>query len=316
MSHAIETTFYNRQNAVPWHGLGEPVDGLATAADAIAAAGLDWYVEKHPVFVADDPEYKPVPGKFATIRTDRHKPLGIVGRSYAPIQNAEAFEFADLLVDSGEAKYETAGSLYGGRQVWLLAKVPEGVTVAGEDIDRYMLMTNSHDGGSACVVLFTPVRVVCANTLNLALRRARKEGAQHVSIRHSGNVRDKLGEARRVLDIGFSYFADFTAIGETMAATSMDDAAFDRFLRELTPNPPEGKNPARAERRREDIRALYRGADDLNNIRGTAWGAYNAVAAYEDHYMSVAGKHKDDGRFRRSLLVPNLKRRAESILVG
>lgn len=326
MSHNIESTFYNLQTGVPWHGLGTPVDGLATAAEAIEAASLGWQVEKVPVYTSvtiDDsgtpfPTYQQVPNRYAIQRGDTQHALGIVGPQYQPIQNIEAFDFIDNLVDSGEAKYETAGSLGHGQRIWLLAKLPEGVEVAGEAIESYLLLTNAHDGSGACRVTFTPIRVVCQNTLALALRN--HDVKRHVSIRHTGNISTKLQDARKALEIGFSYFADLAETGEQLAEQKMELRDFDRFLRQLVPDPIDrSRSNSRAVAKREEIRTVYLNSDNLNNVRGTAWGALNAVVEYEDHYVSATGKTsraRRERRFTRSLIDPKLKAKAEALLLA
>lgn len=316
---------YNRENGALWKNTGTAVDGLATAAEAITAAGLDWDAIKVPVFtrrtMTDAPlglpssAFEKVAGKYAVERSDTGEALGIVGNQYQPIQNREAFDFMDALVDSGDAKYETAGSTRNGRRIWLLAKMPDGVQVAGEDIDKYLLLSNPHDGTGSLTVAFTPLRVICTNILNLAL--AEHDVHRTVRIRHSGDTTVKLEEARSVLGIGFSYFEELAQVGEELTSHKLDTRAVDRFLRELVPDPTDrSKSNARAVAKRESIRNVYLGSDNLNNVRGTAWGVYNAVAEYEDHFAPVAGENKAERRFTRAAIQPQLKNRAEAILLA
>jgi phage/plasmid-like protein (TIGR03299 family) len=179
MAHELEirngeaSMFY--VNEVPWHGLGTRLSGPATAAEAIKAAKLDWTVAKVPLYAVQGETSVRVPDAYGVIREDLWgQPacpvLGIVGKHYTPLQNAEAFTFFDPIVGQNAAIYHTAGAIRDGERIWLLAKLPSQIVVVGDDVaDKYLLLSNSHDGGSAVQVKFTPVRVVCNNTLTLAL---------------------------------------------------------------------------------------------------------------------------------------------------
>lgn len=308
-----------------WAAVGADVSTAVTAEQAITEAGLDWDVDKVPLYVEQpDPAFEnvgltynekvEVPDHFGIQRTDTHAVLGVVGNRYVPVQNRQAFSFLDDLVDSGEAKYVNAGSLKKGRLVYVQAKLPEGITVAGEPIDEYLTLATSHDGGSALQVLFSPVRIWCLNTLNAAIKGAK----QKVTVRHSGVPEIKLNEAREILGIGFSYFEAIKTAGEAAALTKVTDAEFDEFLKTLVPDPKDPEaNKTRAENKRADIRRVYKGSEDLNNIRGTAWGAYNAVVEYEDHYASVKTKDRDEAcaRLERTVFNPNLKAKAAGLLL-
>ena len=179
----------------PWHGLGTAVDHALTASEAIEAAGLDWLVEKREIFFksrddSGEEKYEQAKG-FATVRTDLNIPLGLVSDKYQPIQNHEAFNFIDTLVASREAKFHTAGALFDGEKVWILAKLPGHITVKGDDmVDKYLVLMNAHNGKSALRCFFSPIRVVCMNTLRQALASAETT----VSIGHKGNIQHKVVE--------------------------------------------------------------------------------------------------------------------------
>ncbi|MGP0102088.1 MAG: DUF932 domain-containing protein [Solirubrobacteraceae bacterium] len=204
-----DTMFSVRET--PWHGLGAVLDEPpATVAEAIEASGLGWSVAKEPIAIdrgeapSGDwwlPRCEEISGFFATVRQDTREVLGIVGERYRIVQNDEAFAFIDGLLGSS-IHFETAGSLHGGRRVWVLATLPDHVEVGGDDVRPYVLLMNSHDGSTAVIAATTPVRVVCQNTLNWGLRSAQ----QKFSIRHTEAVTQRVHEARRVLDLSIDYY--------------------------------------------------------------------------------------------------------------
>lgn len=176
---------------LPWHGLGTALQKPATATEAIKAAKLDWEVVKTPVYACVGNNRLVPTDSFAVVRSDMvDKPecevLGVVGKDYTPLQNRDAFSFFDPIAGEGAAIYHTAGVLAGGRRVWMLAKLPGETRVIGDDIShKYLLLFNSHDGSGAVGVKFTPVRVVCQNTLTMALQREPRY--------HRGRIRGHRG---------------------------------------------------------------------------------------------------------------------------
>lgn len=280
MPAAVESMMSVRE--LPWHGLGKVVSQHLTAEEALEAAGLDWEVVKEPLVVVERDEDgnavgtpTVVPKRFATVRQSDRKVLGVVGGTYTVLQNVGAFAFADSLVDDGSAKYETAGSLRGGSEVWLMMKLPEGVLIAGEQHDIYLLLKNSHDGTSAIMALVTPVRVVCKNTLNLAVEQAERAW----SVRHVGNLDGRLSEARRALELTFNYTSEFVKLGEELAGQSFSERQFEQLAVDLTDN----------EKHQERLLENYLESDNLGNIRGTKWGALNAVGEFYDWGRSTHG---------------------------
>lgn len=168
MAANVESMFYVREK--PWHGLGVRVQEAPSSSDALIQAGLDWKVLQEPIYTEKE---EVIEGYKANIRDTDRKALGVVTDRYKVIQNQEAFAFTDELLGEG-VRYETAGSLQGGRRVWLLAHMPHEYIISGERISPYLIFSNTHDGSGAIKVALTPIRVVCQNTLNLALSNAKR----------------------------------------------------------------------------------------------------------------------------------------------
>lgn len=274
----VETMVSVRE--IPWHGLGTIVDEHLTAAEALKASGLDWRVEKVPLYVKDPGGGKrrlEVPNKFGIQRQTDGKVLGVVGGHYVPFQNVEAFQFFDNLVDDGEAKYETAGSLYGGEHVWIMAKVPEGINIGGQDPHEvYLLLMNRHDGTGSITSAVTPVRVVCSNTANLAMKRAKREW----KVRHVSNVGARVQEARDALTLTFTYLEEFQERAEALLAQTMSLRSFGNFIDKLGEDL--DKSEAALESMKETTMTLFQEGETLENIRGTKWAAFNAVSEWSE----------------------------------
>ena len=168
MAANVETMFYTREK--PWHGLGVRVWEAPSSADALRLAGLDWQVLQEPIYTGTG---ETVAGYKANVRDNDRKVLGVVTDRYKVIQNREAFAFTDSLLGNG-VRYETAGSLQEGKKVWILARLPREYIISGERISPYLVFSNTHDGSGAVRVALTPIRVVCNNTLNLALATAKR----------------------------------------------------------------------------------------------------------------------------------------------
>lgn len=298
MSHEFESGVVANEQA--WHGLAvvhvEADGGKLYAEEALEKSGLDWRVFKEPIVRKG----VPVAGKFYTVRDSDDSVLGIVGSGYEPVQNRDGFGFLNDLVDTDQIEIETAMSLREGRRVVILARRPDSVLVAGEELIPYLCFTNTHDGSGSVQMFATPVRVVCQNTLTMALSGV----SNRYRMRHTSGVHVKLEEARKALEISFKYTDELAQVGEWMAETSISDREFDGFLKSLVPIAEDEKRKAvcgRVERRREEIREVYTTADNLNNIRGTRWGALNAVAEWVDHRK---GYQSPDRRFE-AIVVQN-----------
>lgn len=273
MSHNIESLFYTREK--PWHGLGIMVQEAPTSAEALHLAGLDWRVEGKPVFTAEGVE---IPNYKANTRDSDNSVLGIVTDRYKVVQNTEAFEFTDAIV-GGDVHYETAGSLSAGKRIWLLAKMPN-ITVAGDDMEPYLCFTNTHDGSGAVRVCMTPVRVVCNNTLNIALNTAKRAW----STKHIGDMQIKLQEAKMALELAGEYMYALDKYADQMANTTISDDKVRDILNELFPTKEDDSDRVKATTRKiKDEYMVCLFMPDLNKFRGTSWGALNAMCDMVDH---------------------------------
>jgi len=224
MSANVESMFYVRE--VPWHGLGKNLEKAPTSKEAIIEAGLAWCVESKPIYDANG---NVIENFKANTRDIDNKVLGIVGNKYKIVQNKDAFDFTDSLVDEGMV-YETAGSLNGGKKIWLLGKMPE-TKILNDDIEPYVCFVNSFDGTGAIKVCMTPVRVVCNNTLNFALSTAKRMW----STIHVGNMSQKLIEAKTTLGLIDNYMVALSEDCEKLADYKMTDAEFEGIFDKLNP---------------------------------------------------------------------------------
>lgn len=271
MSANVETMFSVREK--PWHGLGEIVNEALTAAEAIKLAGLDWSVKQVPVMHAgQDSGYK------MNVRSTDERVLGVVGSRYQPVQNLEAFDFIDVLLGEG-VTFETAGSLSSGKRVWLLAKMPE-ITILGDKVDPFMVLTNNHDNNGSLKAAMTPTRVVCQNTLTLALKNASRTW----TARHTGSINGKMAEAKRTFQLANIYMESIEQEAERLALIKMapkDFRGFNELLFPVTADMGGRKEEAQLELRGELESAYVE--DDLGNIKNTAWGVINAVADMISH---------------------------------
>ena len=279
---------------VPWHKTNYvTVEGTMTSEEALRLAKLDFDVLQENVY---DSEGSVVKGYKLNFKSDDRTLLGLVSDKYKVVQNTEAFAFTDALIGE-KCRYETAGSLNNFRTTWLLARL-EPKTILGDKYDNFLCFMNSFDGSSAVKVCVTPVRVVCQNTLNLALRRAKRT----FSMRHTANIADKLQEAQTTLQLSEDYLVEVGRTYEELAAKRITQRRLDSFLEQLFPVKEEQRNTtkeARQIRRRDAVKECYN-VDDLGNLRGTAFGFINAVsdmAAHmeplritDSHYGNLFGK--------------------------
>lgn len=309
MSANVQSMFYHGEK--PWHGLGTKVESALTAAEALVAAGLNWTVEKRPLFTVDAagaPVVK-VNSRFANVRTDTGVALGVSGKRYVPLQNKDAFRVADAIVGTKEAHYETAGSLGQGERVWMLIRLHGDLSIGGDDqVRRYLLAANSHDGSVAATFALTPIRTVCENTLRLAISQA----LAIQRLRHTGNIGSKVTEVREALGLVNKAFADFEGQAKFLASRPVSQESFKSYLRSLELAPVGIRKEAKSERQfdrlvqiSEYVTNLFEGGgkgSDLRTAKGTAWGAYSAVTEFVDHHQNPRVKSGKDTARAKSLL--------------
>ena len=275
MAANVETMFSVREK--PWHGLGTIVMEAPTSADALRLAGLDWEVVQEPIFT----DFKEsIEGYKANVRDSDRKVLGVVSDRYKVVQNTDAFSFTDELLGKG-VRYETAGSLQEGKRVWLLARLPREYIIAGERISPYLVFSNTHDGSGSVKVAITPVRVVCNNTLNLALSIAKRS----FCIIHTGNIQDKIQEAKDTLFMAEEYMDCLGTEFEQLRRQKMTEEQIEEYIElllpmEKEPTPIQQKNIIRL---RKDLEKRYYDAPDLQELGNTAYRFINAVSDFATH---------------------------------
>lgn len=275
MAANVETMMYVREK--PWHGLGTEVSDAPSSEDALRFAGLDWLVRQENVYNARGGIIK---GFKANVRDSDDSVLGVVGDRYKVVQNIDAFRFTDDLI-GGDVRYETAGALREGRQIWLLAKMPER-SIAGDAVEPYLCFTNAHDGSSGVRVCMTPVRVVCNNTLNVALSTAKRSW----SMRHTENVHERLSEARDCLFRADEYMGELAQYADLAANKTIHDAEIRDILDQLFPlsESSSEREKANIAKIKDEFMVCYF-APDIAKFRGTAWGAINAISDLVTHSM-------------------------------
>lgn len=302
---------FSANGIVPWHGLGEIIQDAPTSEDAIRLAGLDWDVIPKPIY---DEFGRELPGYKVNMRSSDNTALGIVTDRYRIVQNSEAFAFTDELLGHG-VRYETAGSLASGKRVWMLARM-ENTTIAEENIDPFLIFTNSHDGTGAIRVAITPVRVVCQNTLNLALHQA----SRHWSCVHKGDIQSKLEEARFTLSSAEKYMEaleeefgelKLKKVTETQVRNMTEklleiefNNLFNKALK--TGNVIDFKERLRQQKyedklntKRNDILTIYHDKPDLVGTEHSAFRFINAVSDYATH----TADHKQTRNYQENLFM-------------
>ena len=275
MAANVETMFYTREK--PWHGLGTMVAEAPNSKDALRLAGLNWKVLQEPVYTENE---ELIQGYKANVRDTDRKVLGVVTDRYKVIQNEEAFAFTDTLLGEG-VRYETAGSLQEGRRVWMLARLPREFIIGGERISPYMVFSNTHDGSGAVKTALTPIRVVCNNTLNLALRTAKRSW----SMIHTGDISGKIGEVKNTLLLADEYM---TALGqefENLRKIKLSEKQVLDYIKILLPMEENYSllQKRGVEKLRADMKMRYFDAPDLKDVGNNGYRFVNAVSDFATH---------------------------------
>ena len=335
MAHNL---FYNEQKEQhsffsvkekAWHGLGQIVEDHPTSAEAIRFAGLDYTVEKRPLFTnalnneltGFDPDFATskldVPAFFATVRNDNDSVLGVVGKDYEVVQNADAFQFFDAIVGGGDGiKYETAGALGKGERIFITAKLPDYIKVGRQDmIEQYLFLTTSHDGFGSITAAFTPTRVVCNNTLNAALRNQ----LGGIKIRHTASANDRLKQAHTLMGISHVVAQELEELFNYWAKVRITDKQVKKLIQvALAPNKEVIQNLELG--LLDKLSTTYTNIVDnafayamgnptqqTETTAGTVFGAYNAITGY---YQNVRNFKDGDAKFK-SIMDGTAKQRAQ-----
>jgi phage/plasmid-like protein (TIGR03299 family) len=295
---------------VAWHGLGTVVQNAMNSEECIKQALLDYKVEKGEAFVKYNTPiaYKKgelIPDTFCTYREDTGAVFGIIGKNYEVVQNHEAFEFFDSIVGSKRAIFETAGALGNGETIFITAKLPDHLLVGGKDvIDQYLLLTNGHDGKTSITAKFTPIRVVCNNTLTAAL----SSGSNLFKIKHSRLTKDKLKEAEKLLAITYKTSKETQEIYNHLTSIKITDEVRDNYFLDLMLTKQEldilartqftwANSPDISTNKKNVLMDIFeyneKGAgQNMDICKGTAYGAFNTITGYLQNVKSYTDNEK------------------------
>jgi len=287
MPAAVEKMMF--VGATPWHGLGNKVEEGITVSDAMVSAGLDWEVGLKDLVTIDG---TPVNHR-ATYRKSDGSILGVVGPRYTPLQNSDAFDWFQPFLDAGECGLHTAGSLHFGQKVWVLAQLnrDNSEIVKGDEVSKFILLSNSHDGSTAIRVGYTPIRVVCVNTL--AFAHSHKE-SKLLRIRHTRSSKTNLDSVRDIMD---NINAEFEATAEQyrfLASKSYNQKDVEAYVKVVLgiEKTPDEDVKTRTRNIIEDIMERIEGSEQsMSGVRGTYWAAYNGFNSYLNY---VKGRTTDN----------------------
>ncbi len=280
MAANVESMFYvGRQK--PWHNLGTQVEEAPDSREALILSGLDWDVEQRSIYTQDGVK---ISGYKANVRAQDHTILGVVTDRYKVVQNRDAFSFTNYLLGEG-VRYETAGSLMNGRKIWLLAKLPTRYIINGDDIMPYLVFSNTHDGSGAIKIAMTPVRVVCNNTLNLALNTAKRIW----SFNHVGDIDNKLEEAKQTLFLAENYMSELGKSFEQLNKIRVSDVAAEEYIKVLLPIDKDASSTTEKNtiKQREDLKRRYLYAPDLKSVGKNGYRFINAVSDFATHSRPI-----------------------------
>ncbi len=285
----VETMFYTRE--VPWHGLGTRVETAPDSRKALELAGLNWKVVQQPIQTVDGPV---IPGFKANIRDQDGQVLGVVTDRYKVVQNEDAFAFTDELLGEG-VSYETAGSLQNGRRIWILARLPQRYVISGDEVAPYLVFMNAHDGTGAIKAAMTPVRVVCQNTLNLALSTAKRSW----STNHTGDIQGKLNDARDTLLYAGQYMSELGKTVDQLRQIRLSDRKVYEYIDALFPLVEGASDLQRKNllRLKEEMKRRYFDAPDLRHVGKNGYRFVNAVSDFATHAKPL----RESSRYKENL---------------
>lgn len=304
MAHEVETMAYAGE--LPWHGLGVKVSNDLTPEQIMVKAGCDWEVTKEPIMTESGIA---IPGKNALVRSSDQKVFDIIGDDWKPVQNREAFQFFSEFVLAGEMEMHTAGSLKGGKNVWCLAKVNESFSINGDDqIDSYLLFSNPHEYGKAIDVRFTPIRVVCNNTLTFSLQSASKNFVKlnHRTVFDPDMVKESLG-------IASEKFAKYKEMAEFLSSRKFSTEALIQYYNEVFPFTHKEHTPVAvaddlSKNAKAAMEVLYT-QPGAQYAEGSWWQALNSVTYLTDHVMG----RQADTRMQSSWFGINQNRKLKAV---
>lgn len=308
---------------VAWASAGVQTDSAMTAEEALKLAQLDFTVKvskENAGAVIDGGKMLTVSDKYITYREHPklgQQALGIVGSRYTPIQNSDAFEFLNHLVDESGAIFETAGSLGHGEKVFMALKFPDTMLAGGIDpINNYIMAVNSHDGSSSFFVAVTPLRLHCTNTIRMTMRTAQNK----IALRHTAGATAKVQQARETLKLVFKYQEEFEREVEKLLSIKITDNEYKKFVETLIPEAKDQESVRQVnavEKTRSELMGLWK-ADTQQTVKNTGWSAYNAVAEYVDWYKPVrGGESKDLQRAEKTITGESrLKQKAHDLLLS
>lgn len=284
-----------------WHNSGVILNDAFTSKDALEQGGLDFDVVKIQNQLETGIR---IPDSYSLVRVDRANNedgsgiLGNCGKNYHIVQNEDLFSFFDFLVDDKKAIYETAGALGNGERVWIMAKLPQDIVIGNYDpINQYILITNAHTGKHSAIAMVTPVRVVCNNTLNVAL----KGTTNSISIRHFRNAKEKLQRAHEVLGFSTKYYEELSVAYNKMAVKKVTDSEISKYVNSILNAKPGEELTGKKKGQYDMIMNLHESGQGSDMTRGTLWGLFNAVTEYADHYKVVRGDSSLNGKRAESI---------------
>ena len=289
MAHMVETMAFAGE--VPWHGLGTNVPADLGPIQMMQKAGCDWTVSKQQMYVMDG---IPVTGKKALIRDSDNSVLDIVGDDWNPVQNDEAFEFFHEYCMAGDMEMHTAGSLDNGRNVWVLAKVKESFSILGDDqVDSYLLFSNPHRYGKAIDVRFTPIRVVCNNTLTMSLNA---ESKNQVKLNHRTAFDADM--VKQTLGIAHDKFEKYKEVAEFLSSKRYTKESIIEFYDSCFPHTYAGSKGKKVEsfddltKNAKQAFSVLETQPGANFAEGSFWQAFNSVTFMTDHIMGRSAESR------------------------